>query len=297
MGDHGHGHHHGDHHLDFDSPEMADFAELEGEVMLGLVTQAVSVVAELSGRHGVEVRRVLDIGCGPGVATCCLAQQFPSATVLAADGSSAMLQHVTTRAARLGLSERVQTRLVDLPAGLGTLDRSDVVWASMVVHHVGDEAALLQRLRENVQPGGLLAIVEFGDPLRVVLDDADLGRPGLWDRIEAAWSAWFTEMRAELPDAKPSADYPTALGDAGFDLLTDEMLRLELDAPLNERARRYAHDHVMRMRDRLEPYAPGADLEALGGLVGDSEHSLLHRNDVRLRASRHVYVARAPGAD
>ncbi|MGH9116889.1 MAG: class I SAM-dependent methyltransferase [Acidimicrobiales bacterium] len=293
--------HHGPaatHRLVFDSPAMAAFSELEGEVLIGLLTEAASVLAELYERLGVEVRRVLDVGCGPGVGTCCLALRFASASVVAVDGAATMLEHASARAERLGLAERVDTRLVELPAGFGTLGRTDVAWASMALHHIGDEAAALRRIRGLLDPGGLLAVVERADPLRVLPGDADLGRPGIWDRLDAAWAAWFTDMRADLPGATTSADYPAMLAAAGFDLMADEVLRLVLDAPLDARARRFAHGHLLRARAQLGPYAVAADLEALDVLIDETaEEGILRRDDALLCASRHLYLARAvPGA-
>jgi SAM-dependent methyltransferase len=282
------------HHRVFDSPSMAAFAELEGEVLAPLVTQATSVLAELCGSHGVEVRRVLDLGCGPGVGTCYLAQRFDSASVVAVDGSATMLEYVAARAERLKLAPRVETRLVELPAGLGTLGRVDVAWASMVLHHLGDEAAAFRRIRELLEPGGLLAVVERVDPFRVLPEDADLGRPGLWERLDAAWAAWFTGMRADLPGATTSADYPTMLTEAGLELVADEVLTLVLDAPLDARARRFAHRQLLRTRAQLGSHAGADDLMALDVLIDENaDEGIMHRNDARLRTSRHLYVASA----
>jgi SAM-dependent methyltransferase len=281
------------HHLDFESPTMAAFLELEGEVLAGLVAEATSMVAQLCEGHGVVVRRVLDIGCGPGVGTCCLAQRFDSARVVAVDGSAAMLDHATARAERLGLASRVETRIVELPAGLAELGPADIVWASMVLHHVGDEVAALRRIRGLLEPGGLLALVERAGPLRILPDDADLGLPGLWERLDAAWAAWFSDMRAELPGATTSADYPTMLQEAGLELVADEVLTLVLDAPLDARARRFAHGNLLRTRAQLAPHADAADLQALDMLVDEhADEGILHRDDARLCASRHLYVAR-----
>lgn len=294
MGGPSHDHAPTNHGLVFDSPMMAAFAELEAEVLIGLVTQAASMLAGLCRRHAVEVRRVLDLGCGPGVGTTCLAGRFDSATIVAVDGSPTMLQHVTGRAERLGLAQRVETCLAELPALLDTLGRADVVWASMVLHHVGDQATALRRIRELLGTGGLLAILEQAHPLRVLPEDVDLGRPGLWDRLDAAWASWFAEMRADLAGATTAADYPAMLEEAGFELVADEVLTLALDAPLEGRSRRFALDHLTRTSAQLASHAHAGDLEALEVLTDDNgEASILHREDAVLRASRHLYVARA----
>jgi SAM-dependent methyltransferase len=291
-----HRHHHADgagHHVDFDSPQMAEFAELEGEVLIDFVTTAGSVLAGLLREDGVEVGRLLDLGAGPGVGTCSLARQFPSASVVAVDGSASMLERVSARAARLGLEQRVETRLADLPGGLGTLGRADLVWMSMALHHVGDETAALGQIRHLLNPVGLLAVVERESALRVLPAHEELGRPGIWERVDAVWSAWFAGMRADLPDATTSADYPEMLQRAGFDLVVDDVLTVVLDAPLDDPARRFAHRHLVRTRERLGPDAEAADLEALDALIDEgADEAMMRRDDAVVRATRHLYVAR-----
>jgi SAM-dependent methyltransferase len=282
----------GGHLLAFESPEASALAELEGEVLVGFVDDAASTLEELCGRDRLAVRRVLDLGCGPGVGTCRLAQRFPAASVVAVDGSPTMLDRVTTRAERLGLAERVETRLVELPAGLAALGPADIVWASMVLHHIGDEGAALRQIRGLLEPAGLLALVERAGPLRVLPDDADLGRPGVWERLDAAWAAWFADMRAALAAGTTSVEYPAMLAAAGFDVVADEVLTIALDAPLDAAARLFAGEHITRARALLAGHAAAADLEALGVLVDEhADDAIARRDDAVLRASRHLFVA------
>jgi trans-aconitate methyltransferase len=147
----------GDHHAPFDSPEAVARLEREAEGLTALWTAALDTVeANLVG----ATDRVVDVGCGPGVVACLLAQRFRDARVVAADGSPAMVEQATARAARLGLGGRVEARHVPIPEGLDHLDAADVVWASMVLHHVDDAAGAVQRLGDLLRPGGVLALVE-----------------------------------------------------------------------------------------------------------------------------------------
>src|SRR5687768_7185645 len=84
-GHHGHGHH------DLDWETMIPDLELEGEVVSPYVVETVSRIAARCRDDGLVVRRVLDVGSGPGVGTCVLAQQFDDATVVAIDGTAAVL--------------------------------------------------------------------------------------------------------------------------------------------------------------------------------------------------------------
>ncbi|MGH9039241.1 MAG: class I SAM-dependent methyltransferase [Acidimicrobiia bacterium] len=103
-----------------------------------------------------------------------MAQRFGSASVVAVDGSATMLEHVTAHAERLGLAPGGDP-LVDLPASLETLGQTDVAWASMVLHHVGDEVTALRRIRGLLEPGELLADVlidQHADESIMCRDDA-----------------------------------------------------------------------------------------------------------------------------
>ena len=293
-----HDHNHHDaaatHHVDFESPHMVAHAELEGEVFGGLTMQAVGVLAQKHAAGGGAVRRLLDLGSGPGVGTCVLAERFASAHVVAVDGSAAMLARVTERAERLGLASRVETRQVELADDLAALGQADVVWASLALHHIGDEAAALRGIHGCLRPGGLLALVEIGEPLRLEGRDAHLGRPGLWERLDMASVAWFADMRAGLPGTTASTDYPTMLGATGFEVLVDELLTFVLDPPLDAQARQLARRHLEQTRARLANHAAQPDLDALDELLdADSEHSITGRDDIAMRISRRLFIARA----
>src|SRR5687768_11431542 len=129
--EHRHEHHDGHGHVHLDEAHWAAWAahaELEGEVLLGFVTEAAAWLTELRGPGAPAVGRILDLGSGPGVGTCELARRFPDAQVVAVDSSRAMLDRAAGRAAAEGLDGRVITRLASMPAGLDGLGPADVIW-------------------------------------------------------------------------------------------------------------------------------------------------------------------------
>jgi len=291
-------HEHHDHrpvHLDeSDWRAWADHATLEGEVLLAFVTGAATRVAALRGDGAPPVRRVLDVGAGPGVGTCELARIFPEAEVIAVDASPAMLERAEQRAAGLGLGDRVRTHLAELPGGLDAVGPADVIWASMSLHHVGDEVAALRVLGAALAPGGLLAVVEMGDPLRVLPDDLDVGRPGLADRLDRVGAAWFSAMRAGLPGTVPSADLPAMIHDAGLDVVAADTVTEHQGAPLGAGARRLALEHLRRTQERFTAEElDGDDVSALATLTDpDDPRGAARRADLILRTSRQVVIAR-----
>jgi len=287
---HGHGHVHLD---EADWEALAVHAELEGELLLSFVTDTIHWIEELRGPDAAPVRRVLDIGSGPGVGTCELARGFPDAHVVAVDGSPAMLERATRRAAAHGLERRVSTRLAELPAGLDDLDPVDVIWASMSLHHIGDETGALRVLRGLLAPSGLLAVAEIAEPMRVLPDELDVGPPGLLDRLDRAESEWFASMRAGLTGTTPSADLTSTLTAAGFAVVGTRIARQRFDPPLSEPARDVVVERIGRARHQLEDRLSVDDLHTLDVLSDpDDPRGAAHRADVFVAASRQIVVAR-----
>lgn len=291
-----HRHHHGHAHLDeADWEALAAHTELEGELLLTFVTQSAHWIAELRGPDAPPVRRVLDIGSGPGVGTCELARLFPEAHVVAVDGSPAMLDRATRRAAAHGLDRRISTHLAELPDGLDGLAPADVMWASMSLHHIGDETNALRVLRVLLDRSGLLAVAEVAEPMGVLPDDLDVGRPGLADRLDEAESKWFAAMRAGLSDSVPSADLASMLTSAGLEVVASRLARERFDPPLSGTAREVVLGRITRARRQLDELLDDDDLRALDVLSdADDPRGVMHRADVFVASSRQIVVARPP---
>jgi SAM-dependent methyltransferase len=289
-----HGHHHGHVHLDeADWEAFAAHTELEGELLLAFVSDSARWIAELRGPDAPPVRRVLDIGSGPGVGTCELARLFPDAHVIAVDGSPAMLDRTAQRAAAHGLGRRITTHLAELPHGLGGLDPADVIWASMSLHHIGDETNALRGLRDLLQRSGLLAVAEVAEPMRVLPDDLDVGQPGLADRLDRAESKWFAAMRAGLPGSVPSTDLASMLTSAGFDVVGSRLARERFDPPLSDPARQVVLGRIRRARHQLDELLDDDDLRTLDVLSDvDDPRGVMHRADAFVASSRQIVVAR-----
>jgi SAM-dependent methyltransferase len=293
---HGHGGH-GHGHVHLGEEEWAAYAaqtELQGEVFIGFLTDTIRWIDELRGSDAPPVRRVLDIGCGPGVAACELALAYPEASVTAADSSTAMLARATERAARLGVSGRVDSRLAELPEGVDDLAGADVIWASMSLHHIGDEVGALRVLRTLLSSTGLIAIAELADPTRLLPDVLDIGPPGFVGRLDAAGAAWFADMRHGLAGSVESADVPSMLAAAGFEVLGHRLARERLDPPLSDDARRAAHGELLRARAQLADRLDDDDRETLDILCdAEDPRAVVHRRDLFMASSRQIVVARS----
>lgn len=293
---HGHGHGHG--HQATDQPDwdaFAPFLERGAEVHTPVYDQATAWLRERFAAGGHSVRRVLDIGSGPGVVTCLLARAFPDAEVVALDGAPALLERARERAARLGLADRVTTLPVEMPEGLdpATLGTADLIWSSRTVHHLGDQLDALRRLAAALRPGGLLAIGEGGLPTRFLPRDAGLGRPGLLSRLDAAQEVAFAEMRAGTPGAVETVeDWPGLLTAAGLTGAASRSFLLDVPAPLDATAREYLRAELVRWREAAADRLDDGDLAALDRLLDpDDEAGIARRPDAFVLTAQTFHVA------
>ncbi|WP_060882747.1 class I SAM-dependent methyltransferase [Streptomyces caniscabiei] len=293
--DHGHGpgHAHGPgHHTDLDWAELAGHLEGQAELLAPLNRQAAAWLAARQPEPGL----VVDVGSGPGVVSCLLAETFPGARVVALDGSGPLLERARARAEELGLTDRFDTLEAELPDGLSDLDYpADLMWASRSLHHLGDQRAALAAFAERLAPDGTLAIVEGGLPSRFLPRDLGIGRPGLQSRIDAAEDRWFTErMRTSVPGSVPETeDWPGLLTAVGLRDATSRTFLLDLPAPVSEAARTYAVGQFQRARGTLADFLDAADLATMDRLLDpDDRASLHHRTDLFVLAAQTVHVAR-----
>ena len=299
---HHHPAHAGDHTADghahggtFDVERVAAALEVEGELTAGLADEAIALCADRFAAAGNTVRRVIDLGCGPGVGTALLAEEFPSATVVAVDGFAAMLARAEARVARLGLASRLEARQLDLDGDLQALGACDLAWAAMAIHHADDEIATLRRIGKLLRPQGLLCVLERADPMVVRLAD-DLGRPGIWDRLEAARSEWFERARPTLPGALNAERYPSMLASGGLEVLVSRTLSGTVTALDDAATRAFLRAHLRRSMRDLVGAADAADLEALLACVEAAPHHPGGRwGGAAITSTRKLFIARPAG--
>ena len=256
-----------------------------------MVEEAIGLCAGLFDDAGTQVRRVIDLGCGPGVGTALLLEAFRSATALAVDGSRPMLDRAQARAERLGYASRVEIREVDLNEDLQSLGRCDLAWAAMAIHHADDEVATLSRIRPLLEPRGLVSLLERADPVSIRFEN-DLGRPGIWDRLEAARSAWFESVRESMPGAMNAEAYPSMLHAAGLELIVDRTLIGSVQAPQDAATHGFIAGQLQRAAKHLASFAAAADLEALREFVDQMPAFTEGRWDrASVKSSRKLLIA------
>ncbi|MFE7133799.1 class I SAM-dependent methyltransferase [Streptomyces sp. NPDC057638] len=296
------GHHHHHHHphgtdagtgtgteLDWDA--MAPMLERGAEVETPLYRDALAWLAELAPPSGV--RRVLDVGSGPGVLSTLLADAFPDAEIVAADATGPLLERARARAERHGYGDRFHTLRAELPEGIEALGEADVIWAGNAVHHIGDQGAALAGLAGLLRPGGVVAVVEGGLSTRRLPRDIGVGQPGLEARLDAVQSEWFQRMRDELPGGRRvTEDWLALFAAAGLTPTGTRAFLLDVPAPAPEPVR----EHVIQTFERLREIGErldGDDRATLERLLDPEDPESLHRRvDVHYLTARAVHTAR-----
>ncbi len=260
-------------------PGLFDLLDLDAAVLHEYLDGALDWVSAAAG--DTAPRRVLDLGAGTGTASVGLARRFPDAEVFAVDVETDSLERLAARARERGLDGRIHTLTADLDAGWPDLGTLDVTWASMSLHHLADPGAALRSVRAATRPGGLIAVAEFGEPLRFLRADPEGSRPGFEARIAETLDH---AHREQLPTL--GSQWAPRLADAGWNVVAGRDFVVDLDRPSHPEATRYARAWFARlaegMAERLEP----DDREILARLIDGDES--LRRGDLHIRGIRTV---------
>lgn len=270
-------------------PDLIEYRELEPQVLPTYWKSVLDWVAEAAS--GIQPRRIVDLGAGTGVAALSLAERFRDAEVIAVDVSRDALAMVRKKAGKALVADRVATLEADLdavwPPDLVALD---LTWASMSLHHLADPDQALRAIFRATRRGGLVAVAEAGEPLRLLPDELGGGRPGLEARCLDAEAA---AHRDTLPSL--GTDWAQRLRGAGFDVLDECVFPLEEDPAVLPETARYAQLRLQRFRAGLADDLAKDDLEALDALLDESAAEFVgRRTDFTVEGSRVVTLARRP---
>jgi SAM-dependent methyltransferase len=268
-------------HLDW--AEHGEDLIRDAEINAPMIDQALSWLAGLVP----HAEHILDVGSGPGVAACRLAELLPEAQVLAVDGAAPLLDLARERADRLGVGKRIQTRQITLPDGLVELPRADLVWVSGVAHHLADPTAAVAAFAGLVRPGGILALREGGLPQRFLPPHADRG---LTPRMNVVDDELMHRGEHPMGARDAARSWPALLREAGLTARSRTFL-LDLPEPLDDRARRQVQRGLRLSREFYGDRLAAADRARLDELsADDGPESVLVRPDVFLLRANTVHV-------
>jgi trans-aconitate 2-methyltransferase len=186
--------------------------------------------------------RVLDAGCGTGRVTEVLAQRVPNGTVIAVDGSEAMVEQTRARGITAFTADLAELTL-DEPV--------DAILSTATFHWIPDHERLFARLHAALRPGGRLSaqcggygnVANVQEAIDAVDHPALRGWPGPWNfatpeettrRLNHAgftdvWT-WLQPWLVEPPD--PEEYFTTVILGSHLERLPEEDREPFVDAVL-----------------------------------------------------------------
>jgi ubiquinone/menaquinone biosynthesis C-methylase UbiE len=150
--------------------------------------------------------RILDTACGAGVGLIRLAQAYPSATIVGADGDAFSLELAAERISQHGLQDRVS--LVRTP--LEDLDLTadfDLVVNNISMHECRDMDQVTRNIKRALKPGGRFVISDFPFP------DSDDGLRTVPGRVMSGIQFFEAQIDDQL---QPVSTYLELLDRRGF---------------------------------------------------------------------------------
>ena len=157
-----------------DDPHQAQtYAEADFEASDQAFLERILDLVASRPQSAPAVKKVLDLGCGPGNITFLLAEALPKTPVLGVDGARAMLALAEKRLAQAPErwpQVRVHQALLPLAADALTELPSpwappyDLIVSNSLLHHLHDPAVLWRTVRALGAPGALVVVQDLRRP-------------------------------------------------------------------------------------------------------------------------------------
>ncbi|MBO8157181.1 MAG: class I SAM-dependent methyltransferase [Bacillaceae bacterium] len=119
------------------------FEAFEGLSRLAPGSKASTLKAiSMFNRSKEDPIRILDIGCGNGIHSMLLAQEFPNASVIAIDNHGPFIKHLNETAKKYGLSDRVTGKCMSMFEMPFKESSFDLIWSEDAIYIAGFEKGL-----------------------------------------------------------------------------------------------------------------------------------------------------------
>ena len=193
---------------------------------------------------------ILDIGCGPGMQTICLAQAL-NCNITAIDTTEEYLDKLRQRAQDANLSDRITILNQDMNELAFEKESFDLIWAEGSAYIMGFENAL-SCWKQFLKPGGYIAISELVwldpdpptelfqfyqneyPPMKNIESNLSIVRSSGYELLgnftlpdSNWWDDYYTPLKAKLPElTEKFREDAEALGIVNMTRLEIEMRRL-----------------------------------------------------------------------
>ncbi|SNS52461.1 Methyltransferase domain-containing protein [Anaerovirgula multivorans] len=118
------------------------FEAFEGLDRLAPGSKASTLKAISMFNNSKEHIKILDIGCGNGIHTMLLAQEFPNALIIAIDNHMPFIEHLNNTAQKYGLSDRVIGKCISMFEMPFEDNSFDLIWSEGSIYIAGFENGL-----------------------------------------------------------------------------------------------------------------------------------------------------------
>jgi trans-aconitate methyltransferase len=134
----------------------ADFEDSHGRIVQ--LFDAAFPAVEINGS-------LLDLGCGPGDVTFRFARRFPEVTIVAVDGSAAMIALANKRREREHeVGKNITFMEAVIPGAVIPRRAYDSIISTSFLHHLHDPAVLWKTVGEHALPGTKLFVYDLFRP-------------------------------------------------------------------------------------------------------------------------------------
>ena len=125
------------------------------------IERAAAVAGALRARLSLSpATRALEYGCGAGLLSFALQQAEPLGQITLADNSDGMLSVLAGKIQAAGI-ENMQPLRLDLAVDPLPVQRFDLVYSLLTLHHIAETHPILNAFYQLLNPGGWLALADL----------------------------------------------------------------------------------------------------------------------------------------
>ncbi len=236
--------------------------------------------------------KVLDVPCGDGFYTACLARLlYPFGLVTAVDLNFTFLEEAKRRVARqrrLAAIEFVQADAYKLPFEDNTFD---VVWSARSLISLDDPLQALEEMKRVVRPAGTIAILE-DDEFHQILFNCSVE---LEMDLQRAIAEVAKEKYGSASGLSPARFVFDLISKSGLKLKHRQTFAADRQAPFSPEVKDYLRIHLHETRKFVAEFLTLKSHKSLDSALDQRDpNSLYRRTDAELTCLTTLFLATKP---